>query len=88
MSKDMEFCHSQEIYPTNMENNYWILLLKQTRCTNNCFQKGVYKAAKATEKLPGDKISNEIVKPKLVSEESLREAEDIIILLKKGKNIE
>ena len=26
MSKDIEFCHSQDIYPTNMGKNYWILL--------------------------------------------------------------
>ena len=28
-SKDMDFYHSCEIYLTNMENNYWILLPKQ-----------------------------------------------------------
>ena len=29
MSKDMDFCHSPEFYPKNMETNYSILLLKQ-----------------------------------------------------------
>ena len=29
MSKDMDFCRSREICLTNMESNYWILLLKQ-----------------------------------------------------------
>ena len=28
-TKDMGFSHLQEIYLTNTENNYWILLLKQ-----------------------------------------------------------
>ena len=26
--KDMDFCHSREIYLANMENDYWILLQK------------------------------------------------------------
>ena len=29
MSNDLDFCHSGGIYPTNMENNYWIQLLQQ-----------------------------------------------------------
>ena len=28
-SKDMDFCHSREIYPTNIQKNYWKLLVKQ-----------------------------------------------------------
>ena len=28
MSKKLNFCHWQEIYPTNMGKNYWILLQK------------------------------------------------------------
>ena len=27
--KDMDFCHLEEIYLTDMENNHWILLQKQ-----------------------------------------------------------
>ena len=41
MSKDMDFYHSQNICLTKMENNYWILLLKQDAldALKICFQK-------------------------------------------------
>ena len=29
MSKDIDFCHSREIYPENICKLYWILLQKQ-----------------------------------------------------------
>ena len=29
MSKNVDFCHLEETYVTNMEDDYWIVLLKQ-----------------------------------------------------------
>ena len=58
MSKDMGFCHSGEIYPTN------------TGC-KNCFQKVVHKTANATGELIGNKIVKKIVKPKPVPDKYL-----------------
>ena len=47
----MDFCHLQEIYPTNMENNYWILLPKKN-----------HKEAKATGQFLGNKITDAVAK--------------------------
>ena len=81
MSKDMDFCHLQEIYQKNMEINYWILLLKQDQ---TAFKKVVHKLVEATYEIIGNKIADKIVKPKLVTSSNV---EEIVILPKKGQEI-
>ena len=55
MSKDIDFCHFREIYSTNMEKHYYILLQKQAQMLKKkLLSKIVHKAAKTT----GEPIKN------------------------------
>ena len=86
MSKDMDFCHSRQIYPTNM-NNYWIPLENRTKCCKNCFQKVVHEAAEATGEFIGNKIADKIVKLKPAIDENSRNVEEIVIPAEKIQKI-
>ena len=71
-----------------MENNYWILILKQKLdALKTVCKKAFHKAAEATDKFMGNKIADKIMKPKLAADENSRNAEEIIISLEK-RNIE
>ena len=71
-----------------MENNYWILILKQKLdALKTVCKKVVHKAAEATDRFMGNKIADKIMKPKLAADENSRNAEEIIISLEK-RNIE
>ena len=52
MLKDLDFCQLEEIYLTNVENNY----LRQKKVAHN--------AGEATVEFLGNKIVDKIVKPK------------------------
>ena len=54
MSKEMDFCHSQEIYLINMEKK---LLNMETGLNGATFKKVVHKKAEAKGELIGNKIS-------------------------------
>ena len=75
-SKDIDFCHSREIYLTNIEN----IIIRY-------FQKEVHKTAEATEELIGNKTTETIVRPNAVSYENWRNVEEIIILPEKLQEI-
>ena len=77
MSKDMGFCHSRDIYPINMENNYWLDTTTKTGldALNSASKKVVHKAAEAAGKYIGKNIAAKIVK----ADENLRNVEEIII---------
>ena len=59
MSKDIDFCHLQEKYQTNLEKNigYW------TRCFKTAFKKVNHKVAEVTGEFLGNNIANKIPKP-------------------------
>ena len=78
MSKDMDFYHLQEICLTNMDT------ADKTRqdALKKASKKVLHKAIEASEFI-GKEIAQKIVKTKPVSDENLREAEEIIIPLEK-----
>ena len=39
----MDFCHSREIYQSNLENSYWILLLATGKFIGNKFADKIVK---------------------------------------------
>ena len=80
MLKDKDFCHSEEIYVTNMRNNYQILIKKpRITCFKNSDQKAAQKAAEATGKFIENKMADKIVKTKPMLDENSRNVEEIII---------
>ena len=84
----MDFFHSEEIYPINVEDNYWILLLKQgQKLLKAATKKVAHKAAEATGKFIGNKIANKIEKPKLLPDENSRNVEEVIIPPEKREKI-
>ena len=76
MTNDMDFCHWQEIYPTNMGKNFGCSCKNRTRCCKNCFQKLVHKTAAARGELIESKITKKIIKRKLVSEGNSKNVEE------------
>ena len=78
----MGFCHSRDIYPTNMENNHWLDTTTKTGldALNSASKKVVGKAAEAADKYIGKNIADKIVK----AEENSRNVEEIIILPEKS----
>ena len=80
MLKDKDFCRSEEIYVTNMENKYQILI-KKPRITRfkNSDQKAAQKATEATGEFIENKIADKIVKTKPMLDENSRNVEEIII---------
>ena len=71
----MDFCHLEEIYLANMENNYCMLL------------KVAHKAAEATGAFTGNKIADKIVRPKSMLDMNSRNVEEIINLPEKREEI-
>ena len=62
MSKDIDFCHFREIYSTNMEKHYYILLQKQAQMLKKkLLSKIVHKAAKTTGEPIKNKAADKIV---------------------------
>lgn len=53
-----------------MKNNYWILLKSRTKSPKKFYQKAAHKAAEGTREFMGNKIANEILKPKPVSQKN------------------
>ena len=51
----------------------------RNRSCKNCFQKVVPKTAEATRELIGNKITEKVLKPKPVPDESSRNAEEVVI---------
>ena len=49
-SRDMGFCHSREIYLTNMVKSYWRLLQKRLDAAKVAFKKFVLKQPKQQDK--------------------------------------
>ena len=84
MLKDMNFCHLQEIFLTNLENKYWIqdqMLLKTAS------KKVVDKAAEATGEFIGNKASDKNGKQNSITDENSRNSEEIIIPPEKREKI-
>ena len=76
----MFFRYSREIFPTNMERDYWILLLKiGLDAAKAASEKVVPKIVEATEDLIRKKIVEKIVKLKPVSDENSRNVEEIVL---------
>ena len=84
MLKDIDFYHLLEIYLTNMENNYWILLERREQMPP---KKKIHKAAEATDEFSGNKFDdavaklydNKFVKTGPIIDENSRNVEEIII---------
>ena len=64
-----------------MGNNIECCCYNKTRCSKNCFKKVVHKAPEATGEFKGNKIANKIVKSKHVSDENLKDIEEMNIPL-------
>ena len=65
MSREMNFCYSQEIYPTNMGKKILDTATKTGLDTaKTTSKKVVYKTAEATGELIGNNIAKNIVKQK------------------------
>ena len=71
----MDFCHLEEIYLANMENNYYMLL------------KVTHKAAEATREFTGNKNADRVVRPKSMLDMNSRNVEEIINLPEKREEI-
>ena len=84
MLKDIDFYHLLEIYLTNMENNYWILLERREQMPP---KKKIHEAAEATDEFSGNKFAdavaklydNKFVKTSPIIDENSRNVEEIII---------
>ena len=69
----------QEIYLTNMENNYWIQLQNTgLDALKVAFKKEVHKVAEAIGEFIGNKIADKIMKQKPVIDENSRNVEEIV----------
>ena len=86
MLKDMDFCHLQEIYVTNTENNR-CCYKNRTRCFKTASKNVVHKATEATGEFIGNIITNKIVKSKHVPDENLKEVEEMVIPPEKREEI-
>ena len=71
----MDFCHLEEIYLANMENNYCMLL------------KVAHKAAEATREFTGNKNADRVLRPKSMLDMNSRNVEEIINLPEKREEI-
>ena len=85
MSKDLNFCHLQEIYLTNSEKKLIGTVTKAGLYVAKPASKKVYKTAEATEELTGQKMAQKIVKPKPVLDVNSRNVKEIVIHQKKDK---
>ena len=85
MSKDLNFCHLQEIYLTNSEKKLIGTATKAGLYVAKPASKKVYKTAEATEELTGQKMAQKIVKPKPVLDVNSRNVKEIVIHQKKDK---
>ena len=85
MSKDLNFCHLQEIYLTNSEKKLIGTATKAGLYVAKPASKKVYKTAEATEELTGQKMAQKIVKPKPVLDVNSRNFKEIVIHQKKDK---
>ena len=71
MLKDIGFCHSWEIYPTNTEKSVIGYCYKNRfRCCKIAFKKLVHETV--TGESIGNKIAEKIVKPKPISDDNSR----------------
>ena len=88
MSKDMNFCHSQGIYQTNMEKK---LLNAPTKTgldpLKTASKRVVHKAAEATGEFLGNKIADKIMNPKPLLAQNSRNDEEIVIPPEKRQEI-
>ena len=57
----------------------------RTSCSKNCYQKASHKATEATGEFIGTKITNKIVKSKLMSDVNSKNVEEIVFHQKKEK---
>ena len=69
----MDFCHSREIYPTNMGEKLIDTATKTgLDAAKNASKKVIHKTAEATGELIGNKIAGKIVKSKHAPDEILK----------------
>ena len=83
MSKNMDFCHSWEVYLSNVQKKmiwYW----KRTRCLQ---KKVVHKAVEAAGEFIGNKIADKIMQLKPVIYEKSINFEEIDIPPEKRQKI-
>ena len=85
VEKDVNLCHSQEIYLTNMENS--TATKTGLDALKTASKKIVPKVAKATGESKGDQIANKIVKLKSVIGKYSRNVEKIVISPEKKEEI-
>ena len=83
----MDFSYLREVYQTNMENNYWILSLRQDALKTTS-KKVIHKAAEAGGEFIGNKITDKTVKQKPLPAKNSRNVEEIIIPPEKKKKKE
>ena len=57
----------------------------RTSCSKNCYQKASHKATEATGEFIGTKITNKIVKSKLMFDVNSKNVEEIVFHQKKEK---
>ena len=57
----------------------------KTSCSKNCYQKASHNATEATGEFIGTKITNKIVKSKLMSDVNSKNVEEIVFHQKKEK---
>ena len=73
MLKDIGFCHSWEIYPTNTEKIVIGYSYKNRfRCCKIASKKLVHETVEATGESIGNKMAEKIVKPKPISDDNSR----------------
>ena len=60
MSKDFNFCHLQEIYPTHIENISWLLLKTGLDTLKTAFKKVVPKSVEATTEIIGKQFAKNL----------------------------
>ena len=85
MSKDLNFCHLQEIYLTNSGKKIIGTATKAGLDVAKPASKKVYKTAEATEELTGQKMAQKIVKPKPILDVNSRNVKEIVTHQKKDK---
>ena len=64
MLKDMGFCHLEEIYRSNIEDNYWMMLQK--------YNKNL-KTAEATGELTRNKVADKTEKKQILCLKQIQE---------------
>ena len=85
MSKDLSFCHLQEIYLTNSEKKLIGTATKAGLDVAKPASEKVYKTAEATEELIGHKMAEKIVKPKPILDVNSRNVKEIVTHQEKDK---